>query len=250
MGKRDGEQSTGRTGTRHRLRIGAVAVAAAVATALLLLPATAGAAKKVPTTVKLTGADLDFVDDDAVWALAGKVKSPKAKCERGRKVKLSHDGETVGKTTTSKTGAFLATFPISTEGSLDTKAKVAKKEVGKGKRKRVCKPDTATMHLLPAVVEITIDFDDALDRFSGFASGSPDCLLGNQWILFKDSTDSEPIAFGDFNAGGNPWDYDYGSQPPSGTYIVATGFRSFSTPVAGGDLNLTACFNAIAEVTV
>jgi hypothetical protein len=233
-----------------RIRSGAIAAAAAV---LLLVPVTAGAAKNSSTTLKLTSTDVDFgaSPTDHEWIVTGSLKSGARACVRGRSVRLTENGAAVGTSKSRSDGSFTLRFPL--EGNTATtnyKATAAQRKVGRRKRQRICKPDSAFLGFFGHETTISIAFDNALDRFSG-GLAPQECAHGNGWLLFAGSIGGTPIAGGNFDQlPSNEWSHDYGSQPPAGTYTVATGFHWSSNRGPAGALNVGICPSAISQLTV
>jgi hypothetical protein len=230
-----------------RIKTGATIVAAA---ALMLVPATAGAVKKSSTSLKLTAVDADFGDalEDHDWLLRGAVKSGARPCVKGRSVRLTENGTPVGTARSRADGSFVVRFPLA--GNMNTtnyEATATKRKVGSRNSKRICKPDSARLGFGRSETTVSIEFTNSLDRFSGELSPQH-CATGNGWGLFAGSL-SNPIAGGSLDAFGG-WSHDYGSQPPAGTYIVATGFQWFASPGPAGALNVELCPSAISELTL
>jgi hypothetical protein len=117
-------------------RAGILGVAIVLVLGLAVGSSQAAKAKKVASSV-----DIDGFANEPEFSFVGNVYAKKAKCVRNREVTVfftdegAHDP--VGTTTTDQTGDWV--FPAETLEIGDYEAEVAKKRVGKGEKKLVCK---------------------------------------------------------------------------------------------------------------
>jgi hypothetical protein len=184
------------------------------------------------------------------WDGGGQLDSRKAKCRENRKMKITKgEGTLVDTFSSGDDGNFRFGFPLADNTATDDyTVSAAKNHFGSGKRKKTCRADSATLSMIRSANEITIGFDDPSDTFSGSVSFErSECVPGAEWLLSYG--EAAPFANGLFDGSAN-WQYDYGSQPAPGTYIVANAFNSAYSERSKGNADVIVCPSDPVELTL
>lgn len=211
------------------------------------LPATAVAGtKKVGSKARFT----DVNPTNEARFIVGAVSSSKKSCVTGRTVKIKDDaGNKISRKTDSQ-GEFLITIQewVEVLPGLKYTATVEEKKVGSGKKKALCKSDSAKATTVVSSVSIpAFSFDDGSNSFSGVVSADEDVCSQNVPVeLYR----GDVIQGSSNTSNSGNFTIELPVEPPAGTWQAFAPFAILDDYTSAGDVTITQCDQASSDPIV